>query len=481
MNPTSKTPRTLCALLVLGALIALPQAQAEMAPLTPQEAKEIAIDAYIYGYSLMTTDVSRVQMSNVAKVEELRAPLGAFFNIKGYPPATYRGVSATNADTLYSVAWLDLSEPQVFSHPEIAGRFFTFELVDLWMIVENSVGTNTNGAKAMTYLFTGPGWKGKVPENMTHIAFPTRYMCILGRTYAEDTKADIEKVNALQQQYKVVPLSAYGKPFTYKAPPVDPDPGFSMIEAPQKAIDAFGVEGYFNTLAKLMGSAAPPAREDTPIVKRMAKLGIVPGQPFEMRKLDPAVQASLKDVPELAVQRMTAAWETLGKDKNGWRVTTVGGRYGTNYLERGAWAVRGWPSQLPKVSVYPTTYVDGSGQKLTGANNYTLTFPKGQLPPVNPLAFWSITMYENTPTGLWFYPNPLNKLTVSPRNALKYNVDGSLTLYFQHESPGKAKEANWLPSPKGPFALTLRMYWPNTKKPSILNGTWQPPAVVKAD
>jgi hypothetical protein len=468
-------------LLVLSALLVLPASGEAQGPqgLTPKEAQEIAIDAYIYGYSLITTEVTRVQMSNVPKVEEMRAPTGTFFNIKGYPPATYRGVSATNADTLYSVAWLDLSEPQVFSHPEIKKRFFTFELVDLWMIVKNSVGTNTSGSKAMTYLFTGPGWKGKVPAGMTHISFPTRYMVILGRTYALNTKKDLAKVHKLQAQYKVMPLSAYGKPYTFKAPPVNPNPGFSMTEAPQKAIAALGTTGYFNLMTKLMGSAAPPAPEDAPILTRMAKIGIVPGEPFDPSKLAPAVQAALKDVPELAIKRMTEAWASIGENVNGWRVMLSGGRYGTDYLRRGAWAARGWPSQLPNVSVYPTTYVDSTGEKLLGANKYTLTFPKGQLPPVNRLAFWSITMYENTPTGLWFYPNPLNKLTVSPRNKLKYNKDGSLTLHFQHESPGQAKQANWLPAPKGPFALTLRMYWPNTKPPSILDGTWQPPGVVK--
>ena len=469
-----------CSLLVLCAFLVLPasgQAQGPQA-LTHKEAQEIAIDAYIYGYSLITTDVTRMQMSNVAKVEEMRAPTGTFFNIKRYPPATYRGVSATNADTLYSVAWLDLSEPQVFSHPEIKDRFFTFELVDLWMIVKNSVGTNTSGSKAMTYLFTGPGWKGTVPAGMTHISFPTRYMVILGRTYAQDTKEDLAKVNALQAQYQVRPLSAYGKPYKFKAPPVNPNPGFSMTEAPQKAIAALGTTGYFNLMTKLMGSAAPPAPEDAPMLARIAKIGIVPGKPFDPSKLDPTVQAALKDVPEIAVKRMNAAWESLGKEMNGWRVK-VGGRYGTNYLNRGAWALRGWPAQLPNVSVYPTTYVDSTGQKLSGANNYTLTFPKGKLPPVNPLAFWSITMYENTPTGLWFYPNPLNKLTVSLRDKLKFNKDGSLTLYFQHKSPGQDKEANWLPAPKGPFALTLRVYWPNTTPPSILDGTWSPPGVEK--
>jgi hypothetical protein len=448
--------------------------------LSADEARKIAIDAYIYGYSLITTNTTRLQMSNVPKVKEMHAPLGTFFNVRGYPPATYRGVSATNADTLYSLAWLDLKEPMVFSHPEIKDRFFTFELVDLWMIVKESVGTNTAGSEAKTYLFTGPGWTGEVPEGMTHISFPTRYMVILGRTYALDTPEDLAKVHKLQDQYKVVPLSSYGKPYTFVAPPVDPNPPVSMTEAPQKAILALGVEGYFNWLAKLMGTVAKPAAEDAPIVASMAKLGIVPGKKFELSKLDSDVEAALKDVPEAALKKMNEAWAEGGKAANGWRYKLVSGRYGTDYLARGAWAADGWPSQLPKVSIYPTTYVDSDGNKLDGKNSYTVTFPKGQTPPVNPKAFWSITMYQ-IDKGLWFYPNKLNKLTVSPRDALKYNDDGSLTLYFQHESPGADKQANWLPAPAAPFALTLRMYWPNQKPPSILDGSWSPPPVQKTD
>jgi hypothetical protein len=141
----------------------------------------------------------------------------------------------------------------------------------------------------MTYLFTGPGWKGTVPPGMTHISFPTRYMIILGRTYAQDTKEDLVKVHALQAQYKVVPLSAYGKPYTFKSPPVNPNPGFSMTEAPQKVILGLGTTGYFNLMTKLMGREAPPAPEDAPMLGRMAKIGIVPGKPFEPRMLDSAV------------------------------------------------------------------------------------------------------------------------------------------------------------------------------------------------
>ena len=473
------TVKFVLALILTTALLGVvPSRAADKASLNDQDAVGIATNAYIYGYSLITTYVTKYQQSNVPKIEPLASPMGLFKNIKEYPPADFRGVSATNADTLYSVTWLDLSEPQVFSHPEIKDRFFTFELVDLWMIVKDSVGANTTGEKAMNYLFTRDTWKGKVPDGMTHINFPTRYMVILGRTYAQNTPGDLAKVNALQEQYKVVPLSDYGKPFTYKAPPVDPNPGFSMTEAPQKAILAMGTTDYFNLMAKLMGSVAPPAATDVPMLERMAKIGIAPGQKFDPSKLSPAVQTALKDVPNIALKQMTTKWKTLGKNVNGWRVTTVGGRYETDYLLRGAWAAYGWPSQLPSVSVYPTTYVDSQGEKLNGQNDYTLTFPKGQTPPINPLAFWSITMYVDD-HGLWFYPNKLNKLTLSPRDKLKYNPDGSLTLYFQHDSPGNEKESNWLPSPRGPFALTLRVYWPNKAAPSILNGTWGPPGVQK--
>jgi len=446
--------------------------------ISADEARQIAMDAYIYGYSLVTTDITRLQMSNVAKAGPMSAPLGSFFNVRGYPPATYRGVSATNADTLYSMAWLDLKEPMVFSHPEIKDRFFNFELTDLWMVVKHSVGTNTTGTAAATYLFTGPGWKGEVPKGMIHIAYPTRYLGVLGRTYALDTPEDLAIVHKLQDQYKVVPLSSYGKNYTYVPPPVA-DVGIKMDEAPQKVILELGFEGYFDGMTRLMGAVAVPPAEDAPMLAKMAKIGIVPGEPFKVSSLDPAIRAALEDVPQRVTDKLNEAWANLGKDVNGWRVTSTGAIYGTDYLTRAAWASNGWPSQQPEVSVYPTTYVDSTGAKLDGKNGYTLTFKKGEMPPVNPRAFWSITMYQ-IDNGLWFYPNKLNRLTLSTRNAFKYNDDGSLTLYFQNESPGADKEANWLPAPAAPFAMTMRLYWPNQTSPSIFNGSWGPPPVVKS-
>ena len=375
-----------------AACVAVPQT-ANAQSITPAEAQQIATDAYVYGYSLITTEVTRVQMSNVPKVEGFNSPMGQFVNVPRYPPADYRGVSAPNADTLYSVTWLDLSEPQVFSHPDMGSRFYLFEITDLWMSdSESSPSKRTADGKAANYVFTGPGWKGEVPSGMKHFPMATRYMVILGRTYADGTEEDYKTVNALQAQYKITPLSAWGRPYTPVTPPVNPNPGFSMTDKPQAVILAMGTEGYFNLMARLMGADAPPAAGDAPMVVSMAKIGIVPGKPFEMSKLDPAVQAALKDIPQTALKRIEGNKDRMGELVNGWVVSKGLGTYGpADYLKRATVAAFGWPANQELDAVYPYTEVDSAGQKLTGANKYTLTFAKDATPPVN--GFWSITMY----------------------------------------------------------------------------------------
>lgn len=444
---------------------------------SPQEALEIATDAYVYGYSLITTEVTRVQMSNVDKLGGLRGPMNQFINVPRYPPADYRGVSAPNADTLYSLAWLDLAEPLVFSHPDMGGRYHLFPMVDLWMTIYASPGSRTGADKAAAYLLTGPGWRGEVPQGMTHIPAATRYAVLLGRTYADGTEEDYKAVNALQAEYKITPLSAWGKSFTYTAPPVDSNPGFSMTDKPQQVILALGTDGYFNMMTRLMCKDAPAPAADAAMLARMARIGIEPCKPFESSKLGPEAQAALKDLPQTALQKIVESRsKSMGQVVNGWVITKGLGVYGTDYMKRAVVGAFGWPANLQADAVYPYTEVDSAGQKLTGANNYTLTFGEGQTPPVN--GFWSITMYE-IDQGWWFVPNRLNKFTVSPRNDLKANADGSITLYFQNESPGPDKEANWLPAPKGDFIPMLRMYWPRDASPSILNGSWTPPSVTR--
>lgn len=447
--------------------------------LSPADARQIAEDAYIYGYSLITTEVTRLQGTNFAKPDQMKAPMGQFGNVSKYPPADFRLVSAPNADTLYSVGWLDLSEPQVFSHPDMGDRFYLFEVVDLWMSDSTSSPSKRTapGGSAANYLFTGPGWKGDVPSGMKQFPMATRYMVILGRTYADGSEQDYKTVNALQAQYKITPLSAWGKPYTPVAQPVNPNPGISMTDSPQVVILGMGTEGYFNLLAKLMGADAPPATTDGPMLASMAKIGIVPGKPFKLGKLDPAVQAALKDIPQTALKKIEGNASSLGAVVNGWIVSKGLGTYGPNdYLKRATVAALGWPANQEKDAVYPYAEVDSTGQKLTGANRYTLTFAKGETPPAK--GFWSITMYQ-IDKGWWFTPNPLNKFTVSPRDNLKANADGSVTLYFQNETPGPEKESNWLPAPKGAFIPMMRMYYPSETSPSIIDGSWKIPPVVK--
>jgi hypothetical protein len=462
--------------LASGGLTDLPE-RAEA--LSPVDARQIAEDAYVYGYSLITTEVTRIQGTNFAKPDQMKAPMGQFGNVSKYPPADFRLVSAPNADTLYSVGWLDLSEPQVFSHPDMGDRFYLFEVVDLWMsdsISSPSKRTAPDG-KAANYLFTGPGWKGEVPSGMKQFPMATRYMVILGRTYADGSEQDYKTVNALQAQYKITPLSAWGKPYAPVAPPANSNPGISMTDSPQVVILGMGTEGYFNLLAKLMGGDAPPAAADAPMLASMARIGIVPGKPFELGRLDPAVQTALKDIPQTALKKIEGNASSLGAIVNGWIVSKGLGTYGPNdYLKRATVAALGWPANQEKDAVYPYAEVDSTGQKLSGANKYTLTFAKGETPPVK--GFWSITMYQ-IDKGWWFTPNPLNKFTVSPRDKLKANADGSVTLYFQNETPGAEKESNWLPAPKGEFIPMMRMYYPSETSPSIIDGSWKIPPVIK--
>lgn len=444
--------------------------------LSSEEALQIAKDAYIYGYSLVTTEITRLQMSNVSQENDLHAPMGKFLNVKRYPPADFRGISAPNADTLYSVAWIDLAEPQVFSHPDMGNRFYLFEMTDLWMTDFYTPGTRTSGGSEALYLLTGPDWKGQIPQGMKHVPVKTRYMVILGRIYADGSEDDYKKVNILQDQLKIVPLSYWGKTYEFKSPPVNLNPGFSMTAKPQDVINDMSISTYFNLMMKLMSNAAPPSPEDEIILARMAKIGLIPGQPFDINKLDPGIQAQLLYVGQASMALIHNKQKSMGEMKNGWIITKNLGVYGTDYLKRATVAAFGWPANLEKDAIYPYTFVDSNGEKLTGEAKYTLTFPKGQIPPVN--GFWSITMYE-IDNGWWFTPNPLNKFTISERNNLQYNLDGSLTIYFQNESPGKDKESNWLPAPKKDFLLMLRMYWPKEETPSILNGTWTPPVVKK--
>jgi hypothetical protein len=442
--------------------------------LTTAEATSIATDAYIYGYPLVTVEMTRRVSTNVEKQVGMRGPMGQFMNAASYPNAAYRDITAPNADTLYSQAWLDLSkEPYVLSLPDEKDRYFLMPMLDGWTTVFQVPGKRTTGTKAQKYLISGPGWTGTVPDGVTQYQSPTNMVSILGRTYCTGTPQDYAAVHAIQDQYKLVPLSSYGKPYTPPAGKVDPS--IDMKTPVREQVNNMNVSAYFNLLATLMKDN-PPTAEDAPIVARMAKIGIVPGQPFDSSKLDPAVVTAIQAVPKDAFGKIMGNFKDAGTMVNGWLFTTKTGIYGTDYLTRATITAIGLGANRPQDAVYPTSDVGTDGKPYDGAaNKYVLHIDKGQMPPVN--GFWSLTMYNDQ---YFFVDNPLNRYTLSSRNKFVSNADGSVDMYLQSDSPGKAKEANWLPAPKGRFIPMLRLYWPKETPPSIIDGTWKIPAITPA-
>jgi hypothetical protein len=454
------------------------EAKAVEAAAKETEARAIAIESYVYAYPLVTMEMTRRVMTNVAAPEGSRAPMGQFVRMRSYPDASYRDVTAPNADTLYTTTWIDVSkEPWILSLPDMKDRYALFPMLDGWTNVFQVPGKRTTGTKAQTYAITGPGWSGELPPGVTEYKAPTGIVWILGRIYCTGTPEDYKAVHALQDKISVVPLSAYGKPYT--PAPGTVDPAIDMKTAVREQVNALDAAAYFKLFAELL-KTNPAAADDAPMVAKLAKIGVVPGQDFDVTKLDPAVAKGLAGAPKPG-QEVIMDWMKAGivagdfKLENGWLFTTKTGLYGTHYVQRALVTAIGLGANRPEDAVYPTSTGPDIAAKYSGEKKYVVRFEKGHLPPVN--GFWSLTMYDE---NYFFVDNPLNRYTLSQRNKLKANADGSVDLYIQNESPGKAKESNWLPAPKGDFVLMMRLYWPKEQAPSILDGSWKVPEVKEA-
>jgi hypothetical protein len=474
--------RAILSAMVLSAALSSQPAHAEE-KMTPEQITAIGVQAYTYFYPLITMDVTRRQLTNVNKVGQapLHGPMNAMVNVPEYPPGDFKGVVRPNFDTLYSSAWLDLSkEPLVMTVPDAGGRFYLLPILDMWSNVFASPGWRTTGTGAQTLLIAGPGWKPemrgdklasvlKLPKGTLRLDSPTPYAWMIGRTKT-DGPADYPAVNKFQAGLVVTPLSQWGKAAKPTAGKVDP--AVDMKTPPKEQVDTMAAGPYFAYAAELL-KLHPPHDTDQPILSQLRKLGFEAGKSFDLAKADPAVRDALARVPAEAQKLM--AWKTpsLARVANGWGMNTdTMGVYGNYYLKRAIVAQVGLGANLPEDAIYPLNLGDAEGKPLDGANKYVLHFDKANLPPVD--AFWSVTLYDMDGFQV---PNALNRFAVSSWMKFKYNADGSLDLYFQNESPGKDKEANWLPTPKGPFNLTMRLYAP---KSDALTGKWNPPAVTKA-
>jgi hypothetical protein len=461
-------------LLTSAATSASAQQLPQEAPLldNPHEAAllEAATEAYIYGYPLITMDMTRRVMTNVATSSgTMGAPMGQFANAREYPDAAFRAVTAPNADTLYSVAWLDLvKEPYILELPEEDGRFYLMPMLSGWTNVFAVPGKRTTGTGPQRYLIAGPQWSGSIPTDAKLIAAPTNMVWILGRTFCSGAPEEYKAVHAIQDNYKLTPLSAYGKPYT--PPPGQVDPSVDMKTAVRTQVGRLDPDTYFTRLAMLMVDN-PPSLGDGVVLAKLASLGIVVGQPFKLSAQSPEIQKAIEQAPAAAIGLIKEQDKHAGRQVNGWTFSTRTGYYGQDYVQRAFITAVGLGANLPQDAIYPMTLVDNEGRKLNGASKYVIRFAKGELPPVN--GFWSLTMYDQ---AFFFVANPLNRYTISPRNNLKTEADGSTVLYVQSMSPGVDKESNWLPAPQGMFVLMMRFYGPSN---ALLDGTWELPPVTR--
>ncbi len=434
------------------------------------EAYEIGVEAYTYLYPLVLMDVTRRQAVNVEAGKIFgRGPMNAFTNVRAFPPADFRDVVRPNFDTLYSVAWLDLTkEPMVLTAPDTQGRYYMLPMLDMWTDVFACPGKRTTGTVACHFAVVPPGWQGKLPEGAQRIDAPTPYVWIIGRTQTNGS-SDYEAVHKVQDGYTITPLSQLGKaprPVTAMI-----DPTVDMKTAPMTQVAGMTAAKYFGYATELL-KVNPPHPTDQPIVARMRRIGIECGKAFDFGKAAPAVKRALERAAPDALKAMRSKIPTLARVINGWQINTdTIGVYGNYYLKRAIVALLGLGANLPEDAVYPISLSDADGKPLHGANQYVLRFAKNEIPPVG--AFWSVTLYgkDGFPTA-----NALKRNAIGDRDALKYNADGSLDIFIQRESPGKDKESNWLPAPSEDFNLTMRLYAP---KVEVIDGRWTPPVIKR--
>jgi hypothetical protein len=464
------TPRiTLACTMALLAFFPFTEARAQTS-LSPAEARAIAKNAYIYGFPMV--DSYRIQHAYFVDRQnpEFKAPWNQIRNIPRVFTPDDKAVQTPNSDTPYSMLGMDLrAEPLVLTVPPIEKkRYFSIQLIDLYTFNFNYIGSRATGNDGGSFLIAGPGWKGETPKGVKKVIRSETELVLAAYRTQLFNPGDLDNVKKVQAGYKAQPLSAFlGQPAPKAAPAID----FITPLTP----DAEKTSPEFFKILNFVLQFCPTAPSEKDLMARFDKIGVGPGKTFDPSTLSPEMKKAIED-------GMADAWAdlaTLQKRIDAKEVTS-GDMFGTreylknNYLYRMAAAVLGIYGNSKQEAMYPIYAVDADDQKLDGAKRYAVRFAPGQLPPVN--AFWSLTMYE-LPSSL-LVANPLNRyLLNSPMlPQFKKDADGGLTLLIQNESPGKDKETNWLPAPKGPFVMAMRLYWP---KDEALSGKWTAPPLKR--
>ncbi len=438
--------------------------------ITVEEAKALAKDAYLFGMPLVFFEKQFDYNSYATKVEKTKAPVNQFIHYRAFVDATDRSVVGFNVDNLYSLANLDLTtEPIILSIPEMGNRFWLMQIIDAWNGVPAAPGFRTHGSKGGTFAIVGPDWKGQLPQGIEELKSPTNLAIIGGRTYCSGP-ADYAAVHILQDQYKLTPLSGWGKNYT----PLTNVPlknGATDSILVNKQFLSLSTEQFYQSLNRLMAKN-PPYITDSAMLNKIARIGIKPSADFSMSMFTPEVAKAIEEGYAEGYKAMIEESKQLGKIVNGWSLTYDMGKYGTGMLTEQPGPFSESEEIYLKMLFISLAQLDADNNRLNAANSYSLTFAKDQIPPAK--AFWSLTMYD---ADAYLVPNKLNRYALGDRSNLKFGKDGSLTLYLQKNSPGKDKESNWLPTPtSGEFKVALRLYIPAQK---VIDGSWLPPTIKR--
>lgn len=451
-----------------------PDASAQDPAVSPELAREIARETYVWGYPLVMSNATRKVMTNVEVATTValgRAPLNQFAHAKALPEPMNRDLLRPNFETLYSVAWLDLEpEPLVLTLPK-TDRYHLFELTDAWMEAFAVPGTRMTGGKGGKFLIAGPGWQGEAPKGLELLRSPTAHVFIAGRIQTNGPD-DYEFVHKLQAQINLIPLSQFGK--SYAPPKGKVEANVDMKTPPTIAVNNMDGEAFFTALMEAL-KKDPPLIHDQGAVARMKRIGLEPGKSLHFENLPAPIQQALKDGVTEGMQAIQKRIQLLTRaERNGWWMPTGAiGYFGADYSMRAVCALYGGWFNRPEDAIYARVSKDHEGRPLSGATSYVLQFPSGQTPPVD--GFWSVTLYDDKGLPV---ENALKRYALGDRSRMRLNDDGSLTIYVQNKSPGADKESNWLPAPEGVFELALRCYSPRAE---VGTGAWVPPPVKRVE
>ena len=428
----------------------------------------IGMSALIYGFPYVYGAQTRHKWVTQPQDPE-HVPYAAvnhFWHAPGVLDATYQDGGCPNNDTMYSVAWVDLSsEPVILSHPDLGDRYFSFELASMSSDNFDYVGQRTTGSEPGHFLIAGPGWHGDVPEGVTAtLPSPTPWMLCLGRTLV-DGADDVAAVRAIQAQYTLTPLSLWGN--SGATVPERRD----VLEPIDGSTDPLGP---WKTLNRVLAENPPPEHHEV-LLRQFAGIGVGPGldpdeQPDSVKK--GLGRAFSTGVQLLSTQFLSGEWATV---VNGWRYPPGNeGRAGDDFLLRAAdQSLAGIVANDPAEAVYLVNMTDSSGAAFSSDGRYELQFTGQDLPPVD--AFWSLTMYK---ADMNLVPNPANRYSIGDRTPdVTRDADGGMTIYIQNEPPDDARKPNWLPCPDGgTWFVILRMYRPHDE---VLSATWKCPGIRK--